>query len=314
MAKVKISDVIVPEVFAPYVSNRTKELSVLIGSGIAVSNKALDELVTKGGKLINMPFWKDLTGEDEVLSEDDPLTPMKTSAGKDVAAMVIRGNAWSANELAGALAGSDPMADIASKVAAYRARREQAMLLSVLKGALSAPSMANHVNDQSEHSIVGNMVLDTKQLLGDAADQLTAIAVHSAVYTQMQKQDMIQFVQPSDGGKPIAHYMTYRVLVDDGCPVDAGVYSTYLFGPGVIGRGDGTPETLTPVEVDRDSLASDDFLIHRWAMVLHPFGVKFKNVTVTGATPSNAELALPANWERVVEDKQIGIAVLKHKI
>lgn len=38
----------------------------------------------------------------------------------------------------------------------------------------------------------------------------------------------------------------------------------------LIGRGEGVPVDLTLVETDRDSLASDDILINRRAMVLHP--------------------------------------------
>ena len=80
MGKTKITDVIIPELFAPYVIYQTKELSSIINSGIAVSNPALDDLVTKGGKLINMPFWKPLTGDDEVVSDGDALTPEKITA------------------------------------------------------------------------------------------------------------------------------------------------------------------------------------------------------------------------------------------
>ena len=54
MAKTKIIDVIVPELFAPYVINQTKELSNLINSGIAQSNPLLDSLIEKGGKTISM--------------------------------------------------------------------------------------------------------------------------------------------------------------------------------------------------------------------------------------------------------------------
>ena len=52
----RIQDVIVPEVFNPYVVQRTAELSKLIRSGIVVPNPELDKLASAGGKLINMPW------------------------------------------------------------------------------------------------------------------------------------------------------------------------------------------------------------------------------------------------------------------
>lgn len=319
MAKTKISDVIVPEIFAAYVIKRTMELSALLRSGIAVQNEKLNSLVTAGGKLINMPYWKDLNGDDEVLSDTVPLTPDKIIASQDVAALLIRGKAWSANELASALAGSSAMQAIGTQVAQWWARKEQQVLVAILNGIFGGALLTSHVNDISAASgekayIGGNAILDTKQLLGDASDQLTAMAMHSAVYTSLQKQNLIDFIPDARGEVKFPAYLGYRIIVDDGCPVDSGVYSTYLFGSGTFGRGDGMPTDLTPVETDRDSLASDDILINRRAYVLHPFGVKWTNTNVTGATPSNSELANTANWAKVYEDKAIGLALLKHKI
>jgi hypothetical protein len=331
MAKTKITDVVIPEVFTAYVIAMTKELSVLIQSGIAIGNDFLDQLVTGGGKLINMPFWKAITGDDEVLSDSAPLTPAKITADADVAALLIRGKAWSTNELAGALAGDSPMKAISAQVAGWWARREQAVLVSILNGLFDMTPKSGqdttprgalavtHANDISGASgsaavISATSILDTKQLLGDAADQLTALAVHSMVYTTLQKQNLITYIPNSRGEVVIPTYLGYRVLVDDGCPNSGGIYQSYLFGSGCFGRGDGVPTTVTPVEMDRDSLASDDILINRRAFVLHPFGVKFANAVVAGATPTNTELSTYNNWAKVYEDKAIGIAMLKHKV
>lgn len=317
----KISDVIVPEIFTPYVIEKTAEKSRILTSGIAIANPKLNELVTAGGITMNMPYWKDLTGDDEVLSDQNPLTPGKINADKDIAALLLRGKAWGANELAGALAGDDPMEAIADRVADYWARQEQKILVSVLTGIFAAASMSNHILDKSTQVISGNMVLDAKQLLGDSADQLQAIMMHSAVYTELQKQNLIQYTTTSDGKITIPTYLTYQVIVDDGMPVQTvgeganayKVYTTYLFAKGSIGRGEGTPVSLTPTETDRDSLAGEDILINRRALVLHAMGVKWVGQPV-GVTPSNAELATGTNWVRVYEDKNIGLVALKHKI
>lgn len=320
MATTKISDVIVPEIFTQYVIEKTAEKSNILNSGIAVANAKLNELVTAGGKTMNMPYWQDLTGDDEVLSDNTPLTPGKITASKDVAALLMRGRAWGANDLAGALAGDDPMKAIGDRVADYWARREQKILVSVLKGVFASASMSNHILDKSQETgdaanINGKMVLDAKQKLGDAADQLQAIMMHSAVYTELQKQNLIQYTTTSDGKITIPTYLTYRVVVDDGMPYDSatGVYTTYLFAKGVVGRGTGTPVDFVPTETDRDSLAGEDYLINRTALVMHIFGVKWIG-TSAGVTPSNAELATGTNWQRVYEDKNIGVVALKHKI
>ena len=101
--KTKILDVIVPEVFNPCVVQRIMELFALYNSGIIENNEELDKLALAGGKTINMPYWNDLTGDDEVLSDSAALTPAKITSGQDVAVLFMRGKAWSANDLAKAL-------------------------------------------------------------------------------------------------------------------------------------------------------------------------------------------------------------------
>jgi len=128
-AHTAITDVIVPSVFNPYVVERTSELSAIEAAGIITRNPELDRLASLGGKLINMPFWTDLTGADEVLDDDDgsgnavPLTPAKIASAQDIAVLLMRGKAWAVNDLAKALSGDDPMGAIGDLVAAYWARR-----------------------------------------------------------------------------------------------------------------------------------------------------------------------------------------------
>ncbi|MGE4274101.1 MAG: major capsid protein [Desulfitobacterium sp.] len=319
MAKTKIADVIVPEVFNPYVIQRTAELSALSQAGIISNSPDLDALATAGGKLINMPYWNDLTGDDEVLSDDDALTPEKITAGQDVAVLFMRGKAWSTNDLAKALSGDDPMAAIGDLVAAYWARRRQALLFSMLKGVFASTTMAaEHVLDVTAinggDTLTGNTFIDALTLLGDAAGKITAVGMHSKAYASLQKQNLIDFVPTSDGKIMIPTYLERKVVVDDGCPVNTGtgVYTTYLFGEGAVGLGNGAAPV--PTETDRDSLAGDDILINRQHFVLHPRGVKFTNTSVAGSSPSNAETELAANWGRVYEKKNVRLIKFVHKI
>lgn len=315
MAKTKISDVIVPEVFNPYVVQRTMELSALYNSGIISNNPELDRLASSGGTTINMPYWEDLNGEDEVLSDDGALTPAKIIAGQDIAVLLMRGKAWSANDLAKALSGSDPMAAIGDLVAEYRARRMQATLIKILTGAFAGTDMTNKVKDISAlegelAKISGETFLDALQLMGDAKDKLTGVIMHSATETQLRKNNLIQ-TELDSNNKPISLFMEKRVIVDDTCPVASGAYTTYLFGQGAIGLGNGAAPV--PTETDRDSLAGDDILINRWHNIIHPRGVKWVG-NAAGSSPTNTELATGTNWSRVYEDKAIRMVKFVHKL
>lgn len=313
----KISDVIVPEVFNPYVIQRSMELSALVQSGIIANDAALDALAQSGGRIINMPYWNDLTGEDEVLSDDNPLSPGKITSGKDAAVLIMRGKAWATNDLAKALSGDDPMKAIGDLVAGFWARRRQAALISILAGVFGSASMAGNVSDISAASgdaakFTATTFVDATQKLGDAKEVLSGIMMHSAVEAALAKQDLIETIKASDGSDVIKLYMGKRVIVDDGCPTAAGVYSTYVFGAGAIGLGNGNAPV--PTETDRDSLAGDDILINRQHFILHPRGVKFTDTSVAEESPTNAELATAANWNRVYENKAIRIVQFKHKI
>lgn len=313
----KIADVIVPEVFNPYVIERTAELSALVKCGIIVRDEELDKLALAGGRLINMPYWKDLNGDDEVLDDNGALTPGKITAGQDVAALLMRGKAWSVNDLATALSGDDPMKAIGDLVAEYWARQRQKTLLAVLKGVFASSTMSGNVHDISSlegdlAKINGTSFIDAKTKLGDASDKLTAVAMHSTVFAELEKQNLIQYIPNSQGVVDFPSYLGRKVIVDDGCPKDGDVYTTYLFGQGAIGEGNGAAPV--PTETDRDSLAGEDILINRQHFLLHPRGVKFTDSSVAKKSPSNAELADQANWNRVYENKNIRIVAFKHKI
>ncbi|MBN1042523.1 coat protein [Clostridium botulinum] len=314
MAKTKISDVIVPAVFNPYVVQRTMELSALYNSGIIANNPELDRLATSGGTTINMPYWEDLNGDDEVLSDDGALTPDKITAAQDVAVLLMRGKAWSANDLSKALSGSDPMATIGNLVAEYWARRMQHTLIKTLDGAFSATNMSNKILDITSKTgadkISGETFLDALQLMGDAKDKLTGVVMHSATETQLRKNNLIQ-TELDSNNQPISLFMNKRVIIDDGCPVDTGKYTTYLFGLGAVGLGNGAAPV--PTETDRDSLAGDDILINRKHFVLHPRGVKWIG-SAAGSSPTNIELATGTNWSKVYEDKAIRMVKFVHKL
>ena len=214
--KTKISDVIVPEVFNPYVVKKTMELSALYNSGIISNNPELDRLAASGGTTINMPYWEDLSGEDEVLSDDGALTPGKITAGQDIAVLLMRGKAWSANDLAKALSGSDPMAAIGNLVAEYRARRMQATLIKILTGAFAGTGMEKKISDISAlegtaAQIGGETFLDALQLMGDAKDKLTGVIMHSATETQLRKNNLIR-TEFDSNNQPIKFFMEKRVI------------------------------------------------------------------------------------------------------
>lgn len=324
MAATKISNIIVPEVFNPYVVEKTAELASFYMGGIISNDSQLNALASQGGKLINMPFWKDLTGNDEVLTDSGSLTVNAITSGQDIAALHARGKAWGVNDLAKALSGDDPMSRIGDLVADYWARRMQVTLISSLTGVF----LDNKTNDAGDMIVDvavettagavkfdGDLFIDGQATFGDAIGNITGIAMHSNTYNYLKKTDNISFEKQSNGDLEITTYRGLPVIVNDNLPKRAGttsgfVYTTYLFGNGAFGFGQGNAPV--PTETDRDSLAGEDILITRTHFLMHPRGIKFKSGSVSGTFPTNTELALAANWDRVYERKNVRIAAIIH--
>lgn len=314
----RIGDVIQPEIFTAYVQERTTEKSALVQSGIITQLPEFDALASGPSTLVNMPFWNDLTGDSEIMKDDGALTPGKIGSSKDVARKQGRAKAWGANGLSALLSGDDPMGAIADLVADFWVREEQKVLIATLNGAFKATSMSGHIYDVSAELdnkalLSGESTVDAAQLLGDAKDKLTAVAMHSLVETYLVKQKLIDYVEvgANDYGIPIkvAYYMGKRVIVDDAIGKD----EMFLFGEGAIGKGDGSHPDIIGTEVDRDALASsgEDFLINRKLFIMHPRGIKWTETDVADVFPTNTELANGTNWERVYQPKEI--RVVKHK-
>ena len=334
MSKTAIADIVVPETFEKYAIERTAELSAFGQCGIVESAPEFAELAGGGGKTVEMPFWKDLTATRQLLSDSGTLTINKIAADKDIARIHNDAQAWSVNHLAKYLSGDDPMQAIVDMVAAYWARIDEGLVVSCLKGIFAAASMAGNKLSIGSESIAGQSAttrlngstfVDATVKLGDRADRLVAVAMHSATEAALRKLDLIDFIPDSEGKAQIRTFQGRRVVVDDNLPTRAGttdgvVYTTFLFGPGAFAKG-AAPLDSAPlqggigtegIEFARVALDSDSVLINRRRYLLHPRGVKFTSASVAADSPTNAELETSANWVRVFENKNVRMVAVDH--
>lgn len=316
MAVVNISDILTPQVWNQYGSSLSTEQSVFWQSGIVSSMEGV--ALPNGGGSINIPYFGDLTGDAEVLSDSDALTPGNITAAKQVAVIIGRGRAWGTNDLAAVFAGADPAAAILSRVAAYWTRQMQSELLNVLSGVFAAASMSGLVSDISVGAseelrcFNANTFIDATQKLGDAKSSVSAIAMHSATEAYLAKAQMIEYETTALKSDRMPYYMGKRVVIDDGLPVSAGTYTSYIFGTGAVGYAEAVIGK-NDMETDRDILAGEDVFTMRRRFILHPRGLRWQG-TPAGDFPTKAELATGTNWVRAFDVKQIPIVQFKHKL
>ena len=336
MAKTLVSDVIIPTIFEKYASERTAELSKFGQSGIVAYDPAFNALAAAGGQTVNMPFWQDLTATRQLLSDSATLTVNRITGATDIARIHNDAQVWSVNDLAELLSGDDPMQEIVNKVAAYWARIAEGLVISSLKGIFGAASMAGNLSAIHSESIAGQSAatrlngatfVDACAKLGDRAEALVAVAMHSAVEAALKKLDLIDYLPDSEGKSQLSLFQGRRVVVDDSLGSRAGttdglVYTTYLFGPGAFVKGSALLDSqplqggigTRGVEIARVPLDSDTVLINRRRYLLHPRGVKFTSVACVGDSPTNAELETQTNWVRVYEAKNVRVVAVTHNI
>jgi hypothetical protein len=334
MAKTSIADIIVPSLSEGYFLERTAELSAFVSSGIVQSSPRFDELAERPGREVKMPFFQDLTGERQILSDTASLAVNKITTGQDIARIQTDANAWGANDLTDILTGANPMQAIIDLVGGFWARVDEGIIIATLQGVFASPSMADNKLSIASETIAGQSAathlngttfVDATQRLGDRGDQLTAIAIHSATEAALRKADLIEFMPDSEGKLLVRTFQGRRVVVDDTLPVrqavtDGKVYTSYLFGPGAFARG--TARLTDPVlggaggtrgvEYGRDILGSDDLFVNRRRFILHPRGVRFIAAAVVGESPNNIELADGANWARAWEAKNVRLVAIEH--
>lgn len=339
MAAVLLTDIYNPTVFNQAVQEAAIELNAFLASGVAVTDPLVTALASGPGQIGDLPFFKGLgnpqaDGTNEPnYSSDDPAsasTPAKITGSKMIYRKAMMNYSWSTMDLSRELALADPLGAITNRIGQYWAVNNQQRLIQSSIGVL-ADNDANDSDDMMydiySDVVVGSLtaanyispdaVIAAKSTMGDAAGALTVIAMHSVVFSELQRQEVIVYEKAAGTDIKIPTYLGYRVVVDDALPVTAGTntpqYTTILFGQGAFVQGSGTP--LVPSEMERIANQGDgggqDVIHSRATEIIHPIGFSFLSSSIAADTPSLAELAEVAQWNRVyAERKNIPMAFL----
>lgn len=338
----RLANIIDVNVFQDLPAENDPEKTALFQSGVVVRSAFFDGIANAAGKTAELPYWTDLNYDDEPnYSNDAPgdtATPKTIAQAEQIARKAFLNQGWSESDLAAELAmGGNAMRRIRARVDNYWAVRWQRRLVKTAVGVL-----LNNVADNSSDMIhdisieAGNSstsanwfsrsaMVEACFTMGDRFDSIMAMAVHSVVMQRMVDNDDIVYIPDSKGQLTVPTYLGRRVIVDDGCPVIAGTtngsrYVSMLFGEAAFAYGEGTPEV--PVEVEREAAQGNgggvENLWTRKTWLIHPLGHTFTSNTVTGPTgkttnnisPTDANLALAANWNRVYDRKNVPLAFL----
>lgn len=335
MTVARLSDVIVSSLWTPIFVMEDPTTQAFFRSGIVAVDPVINNFAESDSLSIIMrhlnPIDKTLA---ENLSSDDPSqlsTPNGISMGSQKAVKIFRNQSWASMDLVAAFLTPDPVLFIRGQLAEYWVGRFQAYTAAVCKG-ITAQNVAVDNGDMvfdatalsgGAQFMSADSILLAKQTMGDKAGKLKTIVMHSLIETNLNRQNLIQYLRDADMNLLGKTYLGYNIIVDDDlAPVNTGttqapvfVYTSYMFGPGFIRWGTGTPKT--PTALQRVEAAGngegEETLYNRQHWVGHPTGFSWNldETTAAGSNPSNATLALAGSWIRKWPRKLVPFVAIK---
>ena len=343
MAITTIGDIVTGNVpvLLSYMTQDPVEKTAFFQSGILAPTPYAAEIARGPSNLANIPFWKAIDSSIEPnYSNDiyqDIATPRNVQTGDMMARVAYLNEGFGQADLTVELTSQNPLQSVATRLDNFWQRQAQRRLLATSLGIYNdnvAATDAFHTQNDMVVDVSATLgfdagaFIDATQTMGDALDGpqgevLGVIAMHSFVYGQMRKQQLIDFIRDAENNTMFATYQGYRVIRDDSMTVvGEGTdrkFISIIFGNGAIGYGEGSPTTPLAYqrEEERGNGGGVETLWSRKTWLLHPLGYTFTSAVITGngsetvaRSASWQDLANATNWNRVVERKHVPIAFL----
>lgn len=337
-----LSDVVFRDELRDYMRVNTVEKTAFFQSGILTNNADMSSLLSSPSNTFTIPWWVDLDASIESNYSNDVYTdiavPLSVTSASMQARAAYLNEGWNAMSLVKNITNQDPLEFVASRLTSYWQRVAQRRTIATVVGVYNN-NVASNGGDMVVDAggpITAAAIIRARATMGDYTPQivtpngtkaLSVIAMHSAVYTELQILNLIDFTPIADQVPEFGRYQNMMVVLDDGLPViGTGADAKYLsiiFGPGAIGYAEEQDED--DMEYDREPARGNgggaETLWTRRNFVVHPLGYSFLSATITG-TPGTtrpisanwSDLALATNWERKWARKQVPLAFITSKV
>ena len=300
-----------------------------VQSGAVVRNSALD--ARAGGVKVQVPFFKPITPTEVVIEDNSTwgaggyVAPERITAGDQVMPILHRTFAYASSDLAAMGSGTDPLAAVRSYITKAVNKLRTTTLINQLNGVFGT-ALAGNALDVSQATagaaeanfLSAANVIRAKHLLGERADELSIIAMHSDVYAYLQAVGALTFSTSalSTGGgitwggggvgltsDAVANFMGLRVVVDDmlAPTVNAGgadQYPVYIMTAGAVAEG--VQQDLR-LESDRNILSLQDVLQCNYHYGFHVMGTKYGGAD----NPDNTVLATAGSWTLAYTERKM---------
>lgn len=230
-----------------------------------------------------------------------------------------RAKAWGEYDFASDITGANFKAE-AREVNEYWDEQRQSTVLSILKGIFSMTGGVNGAFvDKHTYTVTGNLTADAlnraaQKALGDKKAKMDVIFMHSAVSTNLEGLNLIDFLKYTDASGiqrdlTIGTFNGKLVVVDDEMPSettgegDAAVtsYTSYVFQKGFFEYENIGAEVPSEIARDPYDKGGKTDLITRVREMIVPYLISYKGTGTV--SPENSAFETGSNWELVNNDK-----------
>ncbi|NLK37810.1 MAG: phage coat protein [Epulopiscium sp.] len=321
------------EAFGKYVERIPKlKRNELLKSGVLRANSEIRSAFSSqsGTAYATLPMFGLLDGEPVNYDGGTDITATGTTTYERSVVVVGRAKAWTERDFSEDITGGVKFMDnVAQQVSRYWDDINQGILLSILKGIFSMTGAKNleFVNNHTLNitSLTGDAALAGPTTLnsaiqkasGDAKSRFTLAIMHSAVATNLENLNLLQYLKYTDANGvqrdlQLATWNGRTVLIDDSMPVEEvegedgyTTYTTYVLGNGAFDYED--IGARVPFEMARDPKTNGgmDTLYSRQRLCFAPYGISYTKASQASLSPTNAELENGANWSLVHDGNSV---------
>jgi len=325
-----------PEVFTQMMAEGVYWKNPILASGVIREDPSIMDKIGGNGNVATLPFYLPINIEDEgmaALNNDGNTnnTPAEIAGSKQTCMLIQRMKAFKANDFTQELTGAKPLDHVKNSLQNYYTQVWENELMNIVGAVLSLDAMAEHVTDLSvttgtiadANKVDETTAIDAEEAaLGDMAGDLGLMVMHSKIYANYQKRQLVEYnkytvggavkqeiVLPTINGKVV--HVTNRYTVDasvSGFPV----YKTYLLSAGsILGATKNNYKEAYYVDYDPETNAGIEMLYTKQGRVLHPNGFSLAVDNIAKESPTLAELGAKANWALKFNHKNIKMGLIK---
>ena len=325
-----------PEVFTGMMQEAEYWSNPILASGVIREDASIMNAIGTSGNVATLPFYTPINLFDEGMAalNNDGKTdnvPVEISGSKQTCMLIQRMKAFKANDFTQELTGANPIDHIKSKVQNYYTQVWENELMNEIAAILALEAMSEHVTDLSVTTGTiseANLINETTAIdaeeaaLGDMAGGLGLMVMHSKVFANYQKRQLVEY-EKYTVGNAIKHDITLPTIngkvvlrtnvhtVDTSVP-GFPVYKTYLLGAGsILGATKSNYKEPYYVDYDPETSAGVEMLYTKQGRVLHPNGFSLAVDNIAEESPTLAELGNKANWTLKFNPKNIKLGLIK---